>query len=227
MTGYLSPADELFPSETSAIERAAEAGAARVRRERAALVRPDGSPMFTPQEQAERERAMLEGAGVAYDAATSRYGALADAERATAEAALTTLDGEDGWSRLTEAERAAASTRQPFIAEDAATLTAPELARRARAAIAAKDKASGYLWLRGLERRPRTTPADGAELGTVLAELRALLGLDGQAERRRTIERKIEATKSLKGRVDTARRRVDGRHERMEAGLRRQLQGMF
>ena len=226
MTGYVRPDDEHFPSEVAAIDRAAEAGAERVRRERAALLRPDGSPVYAADEHAERERAIQDGAGAAYDAATSRYGALADDERATAEAALAQLDGEDGWSRLTDAERQAASTRQPFIKEDAETLAAPELARRARAALAAKDKAAAYLWLRGLERRPRMGQ-DGADLGTVLLELRTLLGLDGQAERRRTIERKIEATKSLRGRVDTARRRVDGRHERMEAGMRRQYANLF
>lgn len=226
MTGYISPDAEVFPTAFAEINAAADRAAEKVARERGKLVRPDGSAVYAPAEHQEREAAIYQAAVAEYDAATGRHGALADAERATAEAALATLEGEDGWSRLTEAERQAASTRQPFIAEDAETLAAPELARRARAAIAAKDKAAAYLWLRGLERRPRTGQ-DGADLGTVIMELRVLLGLDGQAERRRTIERKIEACKSLKGRVDTARRRVDGRHEQMEARMRQTIGSMF
>ncbi len=86
MSGYISPADEHFPVHCSTIEQLAESGAQKVARERAALVRADGSAMFAPAEHAERDAAILEAAGAAYDRSTRQFLSLADTEQAKAEA---------------------------------------------------------------------------------------------------------------------------------------------
>ena len=224
---YTPAIDEIFPTEAQRIDEAAERAAERVQRERATLVRPDGSRVFGDAEHAERDAAIVEAAGAAYDAATRRYVDQAAAERERAEAELARLDGADGWERLTEAERQAAATRQPFVKEDVETLPPDEVARRARAALAAGDKAACYLWARYV--RPRVEAGRGVAFGGVLHELDAALGMDAseRARKRRELERRIEATKSLAHRPADLRRRFDGSMERMEAGIRRQLAGMF
>ena len=222
---YVPAVDELFPLQVATIEDLATRAAEKVAAERAKLVRSDGSPMYMPEEHAERERAILADAGAAYDAETARHLAMADDAREKAEAELVKLDG-DPFDRLTADEQARASARRTFVKEDVETLPADELVRLARAALVAKDRAGCYLFLRYLARRPRAT-GDAAGLATVVRDLGEVFGAGERGEKRRGLERKIEASKSLKGRVDLARRRVDGRHERMEAGLRRQFANFF
>lgn len=67
MNGYISADVEIFPNASAAIDQAAERHAERVARERATVVRGDGSPVYAIQEHEEREAAILEapGAGTA------------------------------------------------------------------------------------------------------------------------------------------------------------------
>ncbi len=222
---YVNPADEIFPTATAAIEDAATRHAERVAAERARLVRSDGSAVYSPAEHQERESQILADAGAAYDAETARHLTMADDAREKAEAELVTLDG-DPFDRLTADEQAKAPARRTFVKEDVETLPADELVRLARAALVAKDRAGCYLFLRYLARRPRAT-GDAAGLATVVRDLGEVFGAGERGEKRRGLERRVEAAKSLKGRVDMARRRVDGRDERLEAGMRRQYAGMF
>ncbi len=196
MNGYVPAVDEVFPREAEAIEDAVTRAAERVQRERATLTRPDGSPVYGPAEQQEREAAIFEGAAAEYDRATARYLTLAADERAKAEAALARLDGADGWERLSEAERQAAATRREFIRE-----------------------AAVYLWARYL--RPRVGAGAGRELGGVVRDLEAVFGdLSERHRQRLALERRIEATKSLRGRVEDGRGRADGTRERQLAAMR-------
>ena len=174
MNGYVPAIDEVFPREAEAIEEAATRAAERVARERTRLLRSDGTRTYGDAEHAERDAGILEAAAAAFDADTARYLQQADRERERAEAELARLDGADGWERLTEAERQAAATRQPFVKEDVETLPPDEVARRARAALAAGDKAACYLWARYV--RPRV---EGASSGGSAPPVRRLDGADG------------------------------------------------
>ena len=225
MNGYVNPADELFPTATAAIEDAATRHAERVAAARAKLVRSDGSAVYAPQEHEEREAAILADAAGEFDAATARYGALADTERETAEAALAQLDGEDGWSRLTADEQAKASTRQPFLREDVEGGRPEQIVRQARAALAAGDKAAAYVLARYVRRRVEggDTGRNGALAGA-LRDLEAVFGDPAErGEKRRELARKIEACKSLKGTVSMGRHRVDGSQARALEDQRRYL----
>ena len=219
---YTPAIDAEFPREAEAIEEAATRAAERVARERAKLLRPDGTRTYGDAEHAERDAAILEAAAAAFDADAARYLTLADRERERAEAEFARLDGADGWERLTEAERQAAATRREFVREDVERLAPAEVERRARASLAAGDKAACWLWARYL--RPQVEAGRGAGLGGVLGELDAALGMDASERhaKRRELERRIEATKSLRGRVQMGRQRVDGTHERMVANMRAQ-----
>src|SRR3712207_7756271 len=119
MNGYVMAIDEVFPTQAEIIEELVESGLQKVERERAKLLRPDGSPMFAPAEHADRVTAIEEEAAASFDRSTERFLTLAEEERAKAEAALARLDGADGWERLSESERQAAATRREFIKEDA------------------------------------------------------------------------------------------------------------
>ncbi len=213
MNGYVPAIDEVFPREAEAIEDAAARATERAQRERATLTRPDGSPVYGPAEQQEREAAIFEGAATEYDRATACYVEQAERERRKAEADLARLDGFDPWERLSEAERQAAATRREFIREDAERLLPADVERRARAALAANDKAAVYLWARYL--RPRVGAGAGRELGGVVRDLEAVFGdLSERHRQRLALERRIEATKSLRGRVEDGRGRADGTRER-------------
>jgi len=226
---YVPAVDELYPLQVATIEDLATRAAEKVAAERARLVRSDGSPVYAIQEHQEREAAILADAGAAYDAEAARHLTMADAERGKAEAALATLDGADGWEALTDAERHAATTRQPFLREDVEGGRPEQIVRQARAALAAGDRAAAYVLARYVRRRVEggDTGRNG-ELAGALRDLDAVFGDPAErSEKRRELARRIEGSKSLRGRVDMARRRVDGRDERMEAGLRRQFANFF
>ena len=55
---YVPAIDEVFPREAEAIEELVTRISGRVERERAKLLRPDGSPVYAPREHAERLRAI-------------------------------------------------------------------------------------------------------------------------------------------------------------------------
>ena len=79
---YTPAIDEIFPTEAQRIDEAAERAAERVQRERATLVRPDGSRVFGDAEHAERDAAILADAGATYDAETARHLTTAEEARA-------------------------------------------------------------------------------------------------------------------------------------------------
>ena len=216
---YIPAIDEVFPREAEAIEDLVTRTAERVEREKAKLLRPDGSPVYALQEHAERVRVIEEAAATEFTAAGQRYVDQAAREREQAEAELATLNGADGWETLSESERQTAATRREFVREDVERLAPAEVERRARASLAAKDKVA--VWLFACYIRPRVEGGQGARLAGVLAAFDATFGDPSERHwKRLALERRIEATKSLRGRVEDGRRRVDGTRERQFAGMR-------
>jgi len=213
---YVPAVDELYPLQVATIEDAATRHAERVAAARVKLVRSDGSAVYSPAEHQEREAAILADAGAAYDAETARHLAMADDAREKAEAELARLAGADGWEALTDAERQAASARQPFLREDVEGGRPEQIVRQARAALAAGDKAAAYVLARYVRRRVEggDTGRNG-ELAGALRDLEAVFGDPAErSEKRRRLERKVEAAKALKGTVSMGRRRVDGSQAR-------------
>ena len=205
---------ETFPAETSRLDRAAESFATAS----AALLRPDGSRRYSDAEHEERTAALLGQLDTVGAAVTS----AASAAIAQAEAEIVKLDGADPWDTLSESERQRASTRQPFISEDARDGRPEQIAKQARAAIAAGDKPGVYLWARGVRRRVdaahdqqrRAHP----ELSAVLHELEATFGdPTRKRQQQHAIERRIESAKLLTGRVRQARSAADGSQARAAA----------
>lgn len=119
--------DAVFASELSAIDEAATKAAQKVERERAKLTRSDGSPVYSPAEQAEQVKAIYAAAAAEFDQVTARYIEHADRERVKAEAALAELSG-DAFDRLSAPGQAKAAARREFVKEDCETLPVFELA---------------------------------------------------------------------------------------------------
>lgn len=228
---YIPGLHDQYSTELSAIEAAAERAADQVQRERAKLLRPDGSAVFLPQEHAEREAAMFETAATTFDGAVSRYLARAEQDAAEAETKLAMLEGSDPYDRLSDAEKQAASTRAPFVKEDVDRLPPPELVKQARAAIASGDRArtyllNRYLGLRIEAQRGRPGALD-PEVIAVTRELAAVFDDGDRASTRRELEAKARRAKAVPIAVTIARRSVDGSGERMMDGMRQSLQALI
>jgi hypothetical protein len=135
-----------YGAQADSIDAAAERAGVRIERERKALRRPDGSPVYAPAEMQEREQAILEAAGAEFDGAVGRYVQQADDDIAEIERRLAILDGFDPFDSLSDAEKQAAATRAVFVREDVERLPSHEVAKLARAALASKDRPRIYLF---------------------------------------------------------------------------------
>jgi hypothetical protein len=234
---YIPGFVDAYSTEVAAIERAGERLAERIEREQGKLTRGDGTPVYAPAEMAERQAAIVAEASAEFDQAVSRYLTQSEREVKDLEAKLARLEGEDGWEKLSESERQTAATRREFIKEDVATLPSPELIKRARAAIAAGDKAACWLWHRYLGQRLAPVSVDGTavvrtggrdlELVTVLRELGALFGDEDRARLRREIEAKIRAAEALPIAISGARSQGNGSDARSLEQYRRHLAARF
>jgi hypothetical protein len=234
---YVPAIEEIFPTEAASIEAAAVHGTERVERERAKLIRGDGSMVYGPQEHQDREAAIIEAAVAEYDRMTARYTALAETEREKAERSLVRAEGADGWEKLTDSERQVATTRQPFIREDVETDSTDQIIRKARAALAAQDRPAIWLWARYLgkqaQARQDIVAAGGSApsrpgLAELLHDLQAVFG--DPSERLALslgLERRIEAAKSVAYAVEDGRKRINGSHARGFERMRQQMAGMF
>jgi len=214
---------EHFGSEVTALDRVAERAAATIAAERKKLTRPDGSPVFMPQEHAERDTAILQAATAQYDAVAEGVAEEAGRARTEAERQLAALEA-DPFERLSEADQARANLRRAFIAEDCQTLRPDQLLSKAKAALAAQDRALSYLYGRYLARRLEAEPGRASvELLAVARELAEAVADPKARETAERLRRKVNSSKVLDGRIDLARRRIDGRHDAMLAGMRRQF----
>jgi len=229
---YVPGFADSYDTVISQIEAAAERAADRVQRERAKLVRPDGSRVYGDAEHAEREQAVYDQVGADFDGATGRYVERAERDAAEAQTTLALLDGFDPYDRLSDAERQAASTRAAFVKEDCETAPAAELVKQARAALASGDKARVYLLNRYLARRiesRRGQPGAAAdvELLGVARDLAAAFDDGDRSQKRRALEEKARAAGVLPLAVKRARSAFDGSDERARDSMRRHLAAQF
>jgi len=183
------------------------------------LVRRDGTAIYSPQEHAEREAAILVRAGEQFDAATARYVQQSEREVADLNKSMALLDREP-LDTLSADDQARAAARREFVREDVERLPATALADRINATLAADDTVLMVLYERyGQDHASRSQ----APLRAALDALRAALKMDVRHEETRAIEAKLRAAKSLPAAVSAVRRGVDGSNERLVAGLRRQF----
>ena len=212
---YIPGLHDTYGPELGQIEATAERMAEKVRRQVAALTRPDGTRVYGPAEHEERLAAVYDAAGAEFDQATQRYAAQGEREVADLEKQLARLAGADPFDALSAAEQQRAAVRREFVREDVQALPPHQLADRARAAIADGDRATAYLYHRYLAGRRE----DG--LRDVARELEALFAPADRFGQRRAIEAKIRAAKALPLAASTARRTFDGSLERLLAGAGR------
>jgi hypothetical protein len=130
-------------------------------RERAALYRADGAPRYGEAEHAEQMVAITgrldDTLGSAQDVATR----IATEQRTQ----LAHLEQGDTLDALNTVEQMSASTRMPFIAEDAAQLSPAELVTRCQIALTGSDKATQYLLARYVGRRVAAATEAARESG--------------------------------------------------------------
>jgi len=202
---------EHFGSETAALDRAAERAAATIAAERKRLTRPDGSRVFTDQEHAERDKAILAVAVAPYDAVAAGITEAADAAIVQAEAELAKLDGDDGWARLTPEQQAQAANRREFIREDVTALPPHELPKRIRAALATGDRAELWLYDRYLGQRLDAERGRApAVLAALYREVASRLANPKASETATRLRRRIEMAKVLRWRGGAVRSELDG-----------------
>ena len=136
-----------YQARLDAAREAMDAALATYKRERAALLRTDGAPLFSEVEQAARLAALNETLHSAADKAIT----VADAEL-TELNRLAEAEGDDPTARLSAGEVAAAAARWVFVKEDATALPLGDLVTRIRGVLAAgggaPDKVSAFLWAR-------------------------------------------------------------------------------
>ena len=203
---------EHFGPKVDRLERAAE----RFRQQEAALLRPDGTPKYAPQEHQERVEALLR----EYDQVGAEVAEDADEAIAEARQEIARLDGRTALDSLTEAELSRANTLARFISEDCETLPPGELARRVRAAQAGADRGALFCWARYLERRLEASrgsvPSSPAaqELGALARELRERFEDPKAQDKRRALEQRISSAQVLRGRVHQTRLDLDGTMDR-------------
>jgi len=212
-----------FGSEVDQIDRAES----RYQSQEATLLRSDGTTKYTPEEHAERVKALL----AEYDATAESIGETAALAIARAEQDLARLAGADPLDALTPDELARASGLKPFVDEDAASLPPEQLAARIRGVLARGDKAASVAWLRGLDRRLRAdserrggvaAPPATLELHAVRQELADLFADPKAKDTRQKLEQRISSAKVLAGQAERRRRELDGTEDQALAEMRRQ-----
>jgi hypothetical protein len=210
---------EEYGSAVESVEAYAADAEERIKRETAALLRPDGTPRYTPEEHAERQAAIVEAATAEFDRLTARNVRQAEEAAAACTRELTMLGGSDPLDSLSDAERQQAASRREFVREDVECLPPTQLAARIRTVIEGGDKVASVLYARYLrDRDGATIPA----LRDATNELEAPLGIDQQGDRRRELMESVRRHEALVVAVESTRRRADGSNARMMAQMRRQ-----
>jgi len=207
---------EHFGTESRLLERAV----ATFQQGKAALLRPDGQPRYAEAEMTERAAALL----AAFDQEAGWVRAQAEEAIPAAEAELAMLDGADPFDSLKPEEQARSAARCEFVREDAELLRPDQLVTQARAALASNDRGLLFLLDRYIGQR---IDRDGARrdpaLTAVHREIVERFKDPKAAEKRHAAERKLSMAKLLGGRIEMARRQLDGRHDSMLAGMRQRI----
>jgi len=205
--------EAFFGTESRLLDRAV----ATFQQGKAALLRSDGEPRYAAAETAERQAALL----ADFDREGAWVKAQTDAAIPAAEAELAKLAGADPFDSLKTAEQERASLRREFVKEDAELLRPDQLVTQARAALAGNDCGQLYLLDRYVGMRlDRDGDRRDSALSAVHREIVERFKDPKLAERRHTAERKLSMAKLLGGRIDLARRQLDGRDDAMLAGMR-------
>jgi len=204
---------EHFGTESRLLDRAA----ATFQTGKQALLRPDGQPRYAEAEMQERRAALL----AAFDREAEWVTTQAEEAIPAAQAELAKIEGFDPFDSLKPEQQQHVAARREIVKEDCELKPAGELVAKAKAALAAGDRPLLYLLDRYIGMRldrdaGRRDPALSAahrEIVDALADPKAV-------EKREKARRKLEIAKLLNGRVDMARRQLDGRHDAMLAGMR-------
>jgi hypothetical protein len=148
---------------------------------RKALLRADGTRVYSDAEHVEREAQLY----TEYRRALAAASKAANEAIAAAEATLS--EGpDDPLHSLTPAELDRANALREFVREDAATLPLRELVDRVEAALRVGGKPELYLWQRGVRARLAALPADRYGIPTDHRELVGLEALLGRLDEKLT-----------------------------------------
>jgi len=168
----------------------------------------------------ERQAALL----AAFDREAEWVTTQAEEAIPAAQAELAKLAGSDPFDSLNPEEQARAAARRGVVEQDCEMQRPDELVTRARAALAANDKAVLYLLGRYIGMRLDREPGRVApELRAVHRQITERFADPKLGEKRHTAERRVAMAKLLGGRIDLARRQLDGRHDAMLADMRRRI----
>jgi hypothetical protein len=222
----MDPAAATIHGELSALGMAVAA----YERGTAALYRKDGTPLYSETEHAARLEA-LQGAldQTIEGAQESLYGVTV-----TLETTLRHLEHGDPFDSLSLAEKAAATTAQPFIKEDAQGLPAAELEQRCMVALDSGDKAICYLLARYVAQRVEAANRAGhagqepelplrarQDLTTLVERLRETVrgpeGVQKTTAARASLTRAQEAMQRTRVAWDAAHRRPDDTRDALMA----------
>lgn len=207
----------------------------RFETERGKLYRPDGAPVYGPDEHAERMTSLF--ADFDRVADETRQGAQQRMEAAKQE--RQTL-GADPFYRLTTEQLQRAAALAPFIQQDCERLRFDELAERLTAAVVSDDPVARQLYLRYSRQRRETavtpqrdgsarTPngADYQAFGEALRQLEDATKDPTIETKRAEIEQRIQTDQALIIHANRARAELDGTMERAREHARELARGVF
>ena len=130
--------------DPAALERAIDQAEHSYQQSLAGLTRPDGMPVYAPDEQRERETA----ARADFHKAVTSVGEQLDAVIAAAEAEITAVAAEDPTTRFTTPELERISFRTVVVIEDLRHLPETLQLARFRAVLDSSDRVERYVYLR-------------------------------------------------------------------------------
>ncbi len=130
--------------DPTALERDIDTAEQRFHQSFSDLTRPDGTPVYAPAEQREREAA----ARAAFHKDLTAVGEQLDTVISAAEAEIATVAAEDPTTRFTTAELERISFRTAIVTEDLRHLPEPLQLARFRAVLDSSDRAERYVYLR-------------------------------------------------------------------------------
>ena len=181
--------------------REIDAAERRYQEARAALLRPDGTLVYTDHD--ERETSLW----FDFRKDLSRITSAVDVATAEARATLAALAQADPTAGLTTDDLARADLRSRLLAEDARDLPGETVTARARAALEGGSRADRYAHLRVLRSLLRDLdPREGLALRTLADELAASLT---DQTKRQAAERTLEAAGAVAAHIGATRYRVE------------------
>ena len=173
------------------------------------LLRPDGSPRYTPQEHAEREAELRK----PLETACQQAQALAEKARAIARAYVEDLQHGDGLTMLNDGEVTRAAAAASFVREDLASMDLAALLGRLNSAARTPDRVSAWLAV-------RYAPQRLAELRQQATSRGELTLLDSQR-----LAAADEAIRALAGTVQDPARLADAQKAEALSQKARQVDG--